>query len=56
MLGDGGFKNKAKIDSALIDSLMQFVGRAHFTIQGNTVTKDDSSAMWISMPLHRVFC
>lgn len=40
-----GFKNKEKIDSALIDSLMQFVGRAHFTIQGNTVTKDDSSAM-----------
>ncbi len=40
-----GFTNKAKIDSTLIDSLMQFVGQDNFQINGNQIIKLNHSSM-----------
>lgn len=40
-----GFTNKAKIDSSLIDSLMQLVGKENFIINGNQIIKLKPNAM-----------
>ena len=40
-----GFKNKSKIDSSLIDSLLQFVGKDKFEINGNVISKNNISSM-----------
>jgi FAD:protein FMN transferase len=36
-----GFKNKANVTKAKIDSIMQFTGMEHFKLVGDSITKDD---------------
>lgn len=36
-----GFKNRAKVTKAKIDSIMQFTGMEHFKLVGDSIVKDD---------------
>ena len=48
-----GFTNKARIDSAVIDSLLNFIGYKMVKLEGRRLIKQNPPPCWILMPLRQ---